>query len=87
MAQCDATKTPSGACGTKNGYEGDAFTLHDESQTLSFMKKRAVSVCPRPLKPSITQPKLESNSPVFVLPVEATLTKVSGGGMSKFPSP
>ena len=39
MAQCDATKTPSGACGTKNGYEGDAFTLHDESQTLSFMKK------------------------------------------------
>lgn len=42
---------------------------------------------PRPSKPSITQPKLESNSPVFVLPVEATLTKVSGGGMSKFPSP
>ena len=25
----------------KNGYEGDAFTLHDESQTLSFMKKKA----------------------------------------------
>ena len=24
----------------KNGYEGDAFTLHDESQTLSFMKKK-----------------------------------------------
>ena len=23
----------------KNDYEGDAFTLHDESQTLSFMKK------------------------------------------------
>ena len=27
--------------GEKNGYEGDAFTLHDESQTLSFMKKSA----------------------------------------------
>ena len=26
---------------SKNGYEGDAFTLHDESQTLSFMKKSA----------------------------------------------
>ena len=25
----------------KNDYEGDAFTLHDESQTLSFMKKNA----------------------------------------------
>ena len=54
MAQCDSTKMPSGACGTK---------------------KKAVSVCPRPLKPSITQPKLESNSPVFVLPVEGYSNK------------
>ena len=32
--------TGSFAMREKNGYEGDAFTLHDESQTLSFMKKK-----------------------------------------------
>mgnify|MGYP006895485165 CR=1 FL=1 len=34
----------------KNGYEGDAFTLHDESQTLSFMKKKAANRSSRPLQ-------------------------------------
>ena len=40
----------------KNGYEGDAFTLHDESQTLSFMKKtpqnRSSAANPNPQKNS-----------------------------------
>ena len=57
MAQCDSTKMPSGACGTK---------------------KRTRHLFNRGITPSITQPKLESNSPVFVLPVEGYSNKGLG---------
>ena len=35
---------------SQDGDEGDAFTLHDESQILSFMKKKAANRSSRPLQ-------------------------------------
>lgn len=46
--------------------------------TVLDQKKGRERCRPRPSKPSITQPKLESNSPVFVLPVEGYSNKGLG---------
>ena len=72
---------------SQDGDEGDAFTLHDESQILSFMKKKK----PRPevrvhSKPSKYSTLAESRKDAVVPLDGATLPKGLLQGMSKIRS-